>query len=483
MNILQLSVRCLYRKWVRSLLLFFIVFVAAIFIYAGWACQSASIQIQNSSRQSVGASFRLEANESYRHKQIDVLAAELDKKVGKNMPGGLGGYFRKQLASGEWMTWTDNSFETLKLSDIEKIAETEGIRVYNITTTNTVVNPVNFTRIEDKDRDQTSDQKGVSLRGCRDMAYDFDVQQGNIVVREGRMVAAGDENVCVVSRELATQNQLQIGSVLEFNDWKEREASAVYAAEVIGIYDSIQKITQIMDGDSYRAENIIFTDLSFPEKAEGCENNPLYRTATFWVEDVDDYEAAGEAIRKADIDWQQYDLLDNSGMSDTMAENFSGLKSMSIMLLCLVLASSIFILLFVFLFWIKNRVCEIGILLSVGKRKSDIMLQMLAEGLIVGAAAFLLATCAAPYVAGMTADYLVGSQTELDREKEEANKGMVSVSEDVGEEMVVGVSVRIQGDVIALACISVMGVIAVSAGLSSFCVVAQKPKDILTKMS
>ncbi len=430
MNILQLSVRCLYRKWVRSLLLFFIVFVAAIFIYAGWACQSASIQ--NSSRQSVGASFRLEANESYRHKQIDVLAAELDKKVGKNMPGGLGGYFRKQLASGEWMTWTDNSFETLKLSDIEKIAETEGIRAYNITTTNTVVNPVNFTRIEDKDRDQTSDQKGVSLRGCRDMAYDFDVQQGNIVVREGRMVAAGDENVCVVSRELATQNQLQIGSVLEFNDWKEREASAVYAAEVIGIYDSIQKITQIMDGDSY---------------------------------------------------WQQYDLLDNSGMSDTMAENFSGLKSMSIMLLCLVLASSIFILLFVFLFWIKNRVCEIGILLSVGKRKSDIMLQMLAEGLIVGAAAFLLATCAAPYVAGMTADYLVGSQTELDREKEEANKGMVSVSEDVGEEMVVGVSVRIQGDVIALACISVMGVIAVSAGLSSFCVVAQKPKDILTKMS
>lgn len=482
MNTLQLSFRCLYRKKVRSVLLFMIVFVAAVFIYAGWACQSASIQTQNSSRQSVGASFRLEANASYRHKQIASLAKELDKKVGKNMPGNLGGYFRKQLAGGEWMTWTDNSFETLKISDIEKIAETEGLRAYNITTANTVVNPVNFTRIEDKDRDQTSDQKGVSLRGSRDMAYDFDVQKGNIVVEEGRMVSVGDKNVCVISRELAELNKLQVGSKLEFNDWKERDNSTVYSAEVIGIYDSVQKITPIMDGDSYRAENIIFTDLSFPEKAEGCENNPLYQTATFWVEDVDDYEAVRQAIGKAEIDWEQYDLLDNSGMSDTMAENFSGLKSMSVMLLCLVLLSSVFILLFVFLFWIKNRICEIGILLSVGRRKADIILQMLAEGLVLGAAAFLLATCAAPCVASVTADYLVGNQIKLDKEKEAAEKGMVSISVDEGENEIVGVSVSIAGNTIAATAVSVIGIIVVSVGLSSLSVVTQKPKNILTKM-
>lgn len=482
MNLFQLSVRCLYRKRVRSILLFLIVFVAAIFIYSGWACQSASVQTQNSSRQSVGASFRLEANASFRHKQIDALNTELDKKVGENMPGNLGGYYREQLESGEWMTWTDNSFETLKRSDIEKIAQTEGLCAYNITTANTVVNPVNFTRIEDKDRDQTSDQQGVSLRGSRDMAYDFDVQKGNIIVKEGRMVVAGDENVCVISRELAEQNKLQLGDKLEFNDWKERDDSAVYCAKIIGIYDSIQKITPITEGDSYRAENIIFTDLSFPEKAQGCENNPLYQTATFWVEDVDDYEAVKQALVKTEIDWEQYDLLDNSGMSDTMAENFSGLKSMSLMLLCLVFVSSIFILLFVFLFWIKNRICEIGILLSVGRRKLDIILQMLTEGMIVSVAAFMLATCVAPYVAGVTADYLVGNQMELAREKEEAQKGMVSVSEDSGEDEIVGVTVSIAGDVIAATAVSVMGIIVVSIGLSSLSIAIQKPKNILSKM-
>ena len=45
-----------------------------------------------------------------------------------------------------------------------------------------------------------------------------------------------------------------------------------------------------MSGDSYRAENIIFTDLRFPEKAEGCEDDPLYQYATFWVEDVNEYD-------------------------------------------------------------------------------------------------------------------------------------------------------------------------------------------------
>ena len=83
-------------------------------------------------------------------------------------------------------------------------------------------------------------------------------------------VIAGDDmtNVYRISvvLEIADLNGLQVGDVLEFNNWKERETSTVYKAEVVGIYDSISGITPIMYGDSYRSENIIFTDLSFPEK-------------------------------------------------------------------------------------------------------------------------------------------------------------------------------------------------------------------------
>ena len=63
MNIFSLSIRCLARKRVRTILLFGIVFLASGFIYAGWACRSASVQTQTEGKRAIGASFRLEENQ------------------------------------------------------------------------------------------------------------------------------------------------------------------------------------------------------------------------------------------------------------------------------------------------------------------------------------------------------------------------------------------------------------------------------------
>lgn len=175
MNVLQLGIRFVVRKSVKSMLLLLIMFVSTSFIYAGFACQNASIQIQNEGKQAIGGNFRLEGNEANRKARIEVLSA----KIGESANGSLDRYHQGQLPSGEWMVWTDNFFETLTYGDIVKISEVEGVSDFNITTANTVVNPVNFQRIEDKDVDQNSDQLGVSLRGNLQMKYDFDVQNGN----------------------------------------------------------------------------------------------------------------------------------------------------------------------------------------------------------------------------------------------------------------------------------------------------------------
>lgn len=479
MNVFQLGIRSVVRKPVKSMLLLLIVFLSASFIYAGFACQNASIQTQNEGKQAIGGSFRLEENEANRKARIEVLSA----KIGENVNGSLDGYHKEQLPSGEWMVWTDNSFETLTYGDIIKISEVDGVSDFNITTANTVVNPVNFQRIEDKDVDQSSDQLGVSLRGNLQMKYDFDVQNGNIVVNDGRMMNREDKDVCVISRELAELNGLKVGDRLEFNNWKERETSTAYSAEIIGIYDFVQKITPIMSGDSYRAENIIFTDLRFPEKAEGCEDDPLYQYATFWVEDVNEYETVRERIKSVDIEWEKYDFLDNTGMSDTMAENFNDLSKVSSLILVFVMVSSVLILLFVFLFWMKNRVHEMGVLLSIGKGKGTIVLQVLMEGLLIGAVAFDLATFSAPFVSKQVADYLVGYQIQEELERNQAEEGMVAKSVTETESSVVGVSVNIGTEVVFFTAISTMGMIVVSVLGSGIYIASQKPKDILSKMS
>ena len=309
------------------------------------------------------------------------------------------------------------------------------------------------------------------------------MQNGNIAVNDGRMINREDKDVCVISRELAELNGLKVGDRLEFNNWKERETSTAYSAEIIGIYDFVQKITPIMSGDSYRAENIIFTDLRFPEKAEGCEDDPLYQYATFWVEDVNEYETVRERIKSVDIEWEKYDFLDNTGMSDTMAENFNDLSKVSSLILVFVMVSSVLILLFVFLFWMKNRVHEMGVLLSIGNGKGTIVLQVLMEGLLIGAVAFVLATFSAPFVSKQVAAYLVGYQLQEELERNQAEEGMVAKSVTETESSVVGVSVNIGTEVAFFTAISTMGMIVVSVLGSGIYIASQKPKDILSKMS
>ena len=476
MNIFSLSIRCLARKRVRTILLFCIVFLASGFIYAGWACRSASVQTQTEGKRAIGASFRLEENEANRH----VRSSEAIKKIGDNTNGSADGTHVEQLESGAWMIWHDNSFETLQMDDILTLAGQDGIVEYNITTVNTVVNAVNFMRIEDPDVEQ-SDGKWVSLRGNLEMRLDMDVQSGNIEVREGRMITEEDKDVCVISRELADLNGLKLGEILGFNKRNEPETATVYQAEIIGIYETIYKMTPIMYGDSYRSENIIFTDLRFPEKAEGHEGDPLYQYATFWVENVDEYDEVKEKIKQADIDWKRYDFLDNTGMSDTMASNFGDLETMSTVILVLVICSGIVILFLVFLFWLGSRVHEIGVFLAMGKSKGMIVMQMALEGILIGSVAFLIATFCAPAVSKGAADYLVGYELNQQEAEKNAEQGLKLYLEYDSE--VVGVQASVTGEVVLLSACSVLGIIVAAVLLSCVPVVVKKPLEILSRMS
>lgn len=480
MNIFGLSIHSVLRKRAKTLLLLLVIFIISLFIFAGWACKSASIQTQNESKQAIGASFRLEENEENRHARMDKLL----KQIGEGVGGSAGGYHTEQTASGEWRTWTDNSFETLLMEDILKIAEVDGIGAYNITTANTVVNPVNFERIEDKDVDPNFDQQGVSLRGNLCMELDFDVQKGNIEVKEGRLITSEDTDVCVISREIADLNGLQVGDTLEFNNWKDRGASAIYKAEIIGIYDSVSGITPIMYGDSYRSENIIFTDLSFPEKPEGNNGSPLYQYATFVVGDVDEYETVRKRIQAVDIEWERYDFLDNTGMSDTMTENFGELAEMSSLILILVCVSGVVIICLIFQFWLKGREHEIGIYLSLGRTKFSIVVQMLLEGILVGCAAFLLATAISPMVSKGVVDYLVDYQVQVQAENEQLNANMVLDASLEGNKIeIMDVMVEISREVVLLSWVSVLGIIVVSIILACISIMRRKPQKILSRMS
>lgn len=206
MNSFQMAWRSVIRKPVKSILLFFVVFMISLFFLSGMASRNASIATQNKTKQAVGAGFLIEANEANKRNRADEI---LEKKT-EGEEGNFDGVNVEKIETNYGTSWRvsyDNSFQTILIHDMEKIAAVSGISEYNITTAVTAVNPVDFSRIEDDDVDQSSDLLCVSLIGNKDMALDANVLSGNVTMKEGRMITEEDVDVCVISEELAAKKQ------------------------------------------------------------------------------------------------------------------------------------------------------------------------------------------------------------------------------------------------------------------------------------
>ena len=207
MNLFQRATRSCFRKPVKSLLLLLVVCIISLLFLSGMASRSANIATKDSTRQAIGAGFLLEYNPESRSQRVD----EACQKISELYPDGQGSYGGVHqikytvMGAENWGVLTDNSFESLKQDDIEKIAGVEGIADYNITTVPTAVKHKNFERIEDADTDQTNDFQGVTLIGNRDMMLDANVLSGNVSVTQGRMTTKDDLNACVISEELANR--------------------------------------------------------------------------------------------------------------------------------------------------------------------------------------------------------------------------------------------------------------------------------------
>ena len=137
----------------------------------------------------------------------------------------------------------------------------------------------------------------------------------------------------------------------------------------------------------------------------------------------------------------------------------------------------------VFVFWIKNRVQEIGILLALGTAKVKILGQILLEAFLIAAMAVMLSFIVAPGVSKITANYLVEQQVQQEKEQALLDEGKVAKPFEESEQTVTDVIVAISPQIMLLdiGCIVVM--IIFSVGVSGIMVIRRNPKDIFSEMS
>ena len=463
MGLIRRAILSVWRKKTKTSLFLITIVVIACFEFAIGSTQNAQIVIQNSAQAASQRSFRIEVNlTDYKQRLMDIPVTKLPNGATlSKMP--------------------NNQFGSVLMEDVQRIAEVEGIQSYNITTATFAVNPYNFKRIEDSENDQYNDQQAVTLRGNLNMEKDKDVSNGNLKLKEGRWGNEKDSNVCVISEEIAQINNLSVGDKIQFNDYKDRDNSNVYTAEIIGIYLNAKSIEALMPGDTYRGENMIFTDLGFPEKVNQTPGDPLYQYATFYTESGQDYNQVKRNIEKLNINWKRYDLIDDSGAVKQLSENFGNISQIGNLLFAICTVAGIIIVFLNFLFWVKQRQKEIGILISLGKSKLEIIGQFLTEAILISCIAFFISIFISPIVAEKMTNYIVMEQNDQKRESDqvmaEQSEGPTN-SDEISEELG-AVDVQVTPIMFVKNFLQIFIIIIGAIVLMSFTIMKKQPKDIL----
>ena len=166
-----------------------------------------------------------------------------------------------------------------------------------------------------------------------------------------------------------------------------------------------------------------------------------------------------------------------------MSSNFNNLEQISETMIVIISVASFIILILVFLFWLKNRVHEIGVFLSLGTSKMAIIAQIWSEAVIIALLSIILSFGIAPSVSQVTADYLVSQQVQQLDENAENDKGKVSTEYVEPQQNVQSVNVNITPAMYLIDGVAVLSLITASVMVTGIVILKKNPKDILSEMS
>lgn len=181
----------------------------------------------------------------------------------------------------------------------------------------------------------------------------------------------------LIHREFARRNALGVGSQLKLT----HEHSAV-SLTVAGIFDG--KTDNPSGLPSGASENQVFTDLASAQQLGAQLNVGRYFTAR-----ADQLPAALQAAKQAA---PNLTLEDNAAQFASVVQAISGVDRLLTLLLLALCAAGACVLTLVSTFWVRGRIHEIGILLSIGNSKANIVTQLALEAGIFALIAAVIAT-------------------------------------------------------------------------------------------
>ncbi len=333
-------------------------------------------------------------------------------------------------------------------NEVRKIRDMDGVISVN-RMADSAVYPVNFNPITNSDSEDENNWK-VTLLSYDELERDSAFSDLRYRLMKGDMITEGSGKGAVINFALADANGLEIGDEMEVGT----ETGSVINVKIIGVFVAGSERNQMDTLPAVnRIENQIFID---NESYTGLFDNAGYRKIAVYtknpdqidvlVQELKDFLGSRVEITTADILYRQLEVPLN--------------RIVRVMKLMLVftLAAGVTITSILLCMWMRSRKREIAVFISMGKKKTDVFMQVFMET----AAVF----CLSVFGACVIGSGMAGIMKELLMEENTA----------------VFLSVSLQaGDIAAMffagGCIAVIAVC-----ISLLPILRANPKDILSKM-
>ena len=361
-------------------------------------------------------------------------------------------------------------FNVNQFKDIEKIKEVEKI----------IIQYDGLAKLKDAkvvsgeqriNREDLSDEfkNVVSFEATNNTKRNILFSSRVFTIKEGKNIEENDKNSIIVHEEFAKQNNLKLGDEvnLELLDIEESGKIKSHKFKIIGIFSGKKQETYTGLSSDF-SENMVFVDYSTSQEIlNKSENNKIANKILMYSSSAESTDLALNKLKELKIDESKYFVQKDSNAFEESLESVSGIKHMIKIMTYSIMLGGIIVLSLILILWLRERIYEIGIFLSIGTSKIHIIMQFIFELLFISIPSIISSLFLGNVLIIVIAGGLINSENS-----------MIS-----GGNLINDSSFMLNITTLGQSYLILISIIVLSVVFASSLILIKKPKEILSKIS
>ena len=371
-------------------------------------------------------------------------------------------------SSFEFRKKDGTSFSFNQVEEIKKVADNESLEKHY----QTIAKLENYSVVTGEEKIQRDDideemKNVVSLNSSSQVNREKLFSSGVFSLIKGKIIEVTDVHKIMIHEELASKNQLNLGDTITLDVIQQETGEKKKVDyEIVGIFSGKKQETYTGLTSDF-SENTVFTDYQSIHKLFASELGEVVTGLNIYASSSEELLKMKHAIEALPFNWEEFVIEDQKQDFDDILESITGLQSIVQWMTVGILIAGAVVLSLMLMLSVRERIYEIGILLSIGIHKAWIIGKFFVELFLLTIPAIFVSLALGP----MMVQQLMNGFISMDQEQ----SPLGNVISKGAQQAVMTVFSQSY----ALLAIVIVFSLAVTLGIF----LMKKPKEILSKMS